>query len=221
MIRLNNIYKRYRHHGSSKWVLNGINLEISPDSKLALIGANGAGKSTLLGLIGGMDQPSRGTISRSCRVSWPLGLAGGFQGSLSGRQNARFVCRVHGVAETMLARHAKFVQEFSELGDAFDHPVKTYSSGMRSRLAFALSLVFDFDMYLVDELTAVGDAAFRVKSKDAFQGLAQRAGLIMVSHDETTLRTFCTEAVWLDRGQIHHFTSVDDALRAYRASRQP
>ncbi|ODV44319.1 polysaccharide/polyol phosphate ABC transporter ATP-binding protein [Cupriavidus sp. UYMMa02A] len=220
MIRLDNVYKRYRYHGGAKWVLNGVNLEISQGAKLALIGANGAGKSTLLGLIGGMDQPSRGTISRGCRVSWPLGLAGGFQGSLSGRQNVRFVCRIHGVAETMLAEHMAFVREFSELGESFDQPVKTYSSGMRSRLAFALSLVFNFDMYLVDELISVGDAAFRVKSRGAFQGLAQRAGLIMVSHDETTLRTFCTEAVWLDRGQIHQFASVDEALHAYRVSRQ-
>jgi len=218
MILLENVYKRYRHSGSAGWVLNGIDLKISRGDKLGLIGSNGAGKSTLLSLIGGMDQPTRGRVSRTCRVSWPLGLTGGFQGSLSGRQNARFVCRVHGIEEGELAEKLANVQEFSGLDEAFDRPVKTYSTGMRSRLAFALSLVFEFEMYLVDELISVGDAAFRTKSKQAFESIADRSGLIMVSHDETTLRTFCTRAVWLNQGRITCFDSVGEAIRAYRAS---
>ncbi|BDB27094.1 ABC transporter ATP-binding protein [Cupriavidus sp. P-10] len=198
-------------------MLKGVTFNIPPRCRLALIGANGAGKSTLLRLVGGIDQPNQGRIVRNCRVSWPLGLSGGFQGSLSGRQNTKFVCRIHGVNGD-LAEKLEFVREFSELNDAFDDPVKTYSSGMRSRLAFAMSLAFDFDTYLVDELTAVGDASFKGKSQKAFEDLADRAGLVMVSHSESTLRNFCQSGVWLHQGRAHWFDSVDDALKAYRES---
>lgn len=219
MIRVRDVYKRYRNHHGSHWVLKGISVDIPPYARIALIGANGAGKSTLLRLIGGIDQPNRGAIERNCRVSWPLGLTGGFQGSLSGRQNTKFVARIHG-AHQQLEDTLAFVRDFSELGDAFDDPVKTYSSGMRSRLAFAMSMAFHFDTYLVDELTAVGDAAFKRKSQKAFQDLAGRAGLVMVSHSESTLRTFCDSAIWLHDGHAHWFDTVDEALARYRESIQ-
>ncbi|SPA01452.1 Polysialic acid transport ATP-binding protein [Cupriavidus taiwanensis] len=217
MIAITDVHKRYRTTRGSKWVLRGVTLRLPQKSRVALIGANGAGKSTLLRLVGGIDQPNRGSIVRNCRVSWPLGLSGGFQGSLSGRQNTKFVCRIHGI-HGALAEKLEFVREFSELHDAFEDPVKTYSSGMRSRLAFAMSLAFDFDTYLVDELTAVGDAAFKRKSQKAFEDLAGRAGLVMVSHSESTLKNFCQSAVWLHQGQAHWFDSVEEALRAYRDS---
>lgn len=217
MIRVRDVHKRYRNHRGSQWVLRGITAEIPAQSRIALIGANGAGKSTLLRLIGGVDQPNQGTVERRCRVSWPLGLTGGFQGSLSGRQNTKFVSRIHGVHET-LQDTLDFVREFSELGAAFDEPVKTYSTGMRSRLAFAMSMAFDFDTYLVDELTAVGDAAFKRKSQKAFEDLAGRAGLIMVSHSASTLKTFCQSAIWLHGGEAHYFDTVDEALARYQES---
>lgn len=219
MIRVHDVYKRYRNHHGSQWVLKGISVDIPAQARIALIGANGAGKSTLLRLIGGIDQPNRGSIQRNCRVSWPLGLTGGFQGSLSGRQNTKFVARIHG-AHRQLEETLEFVRDFSELGEAFDDPVKTYSSGMRSRLAFAMSMAFHFDTYLVDELTAVGDAAFKRKSQKAFQDLAGRAGLVMVSHSESTLRNFCDSAIWLHGGHAHWFDTVDEALARYRESIQ-
>ena len=217
MIEVSDVHKRYRTSHGSKWVLKGVSLKIARHSRVALIGANGAGKSTLLRLVGGIDQPNGGKIVRNCRVSWTLGLSGGFQGSLSGRQNTKFVCRIHGVRDE-LNEKLEFVREFSELNDAFDDPVKTYSSGMRSRLAFALSLAFDFDTYLVDELTSVGDAAFKRKSQKAFEDLVGRAGLVMVSHSESTLKNFCQSAVWLHQGRAHWFDSVEEALREYRGS---
>jgi capsular polysaccharide transport system ATP-binding protein len=217
MISVADVHKRYRSDHGGQWVLKGVSLDIPTYARIALIGANGAGKSTLLRLIGGIDQPSRGRIVRNCRVSWPLGLTGGFQGSLSGRQNTKFVSRIHGV-EDELERTLEFVRDFSELGEAFDDPVKTYSSGMRSRLAFAMSMAFHFDTYLVDELTAVGDAAFKRKSQKAFEDLAGRAGLVMVSHSESTLRTFCESAIWLCDGHAHWFDTVDEALTRYRES---
>lgn len=218
MILLEDVHKRYRtEHGNGRWVLKGINLSIPERCNVGLIGANGAGKSTLLRLIGGIDQPTRGTVVRQSRVSWPLGLAGGLQGSMTGRQNAKFVCRLHG-HEDDIPERLEFIQDFSELGDAFDEPIKSYSSGMGARLRFALSLAFDFDVYLVDELTAVGDAAFKRKARDAFERLADHSGLIMVSHDEKSLMQFCKAGVLLKDGQAEWFDDIRDALSRYRQS---
>lgn len=218
MIVLEDVHKRYRtEHGMGRWVLSGINLSIPSQCNVGLIGANGAGKSTLLSLIGGIDQPTRGRVERRCRVSWPLGLAGGLQGSMSGRQNAKFVCRLFGHDADMAERLA-FIQDFSELGEAFDEPIKRYSSGMGARLRFALSMAFDFEVYLVDELTSVGDAAFRKKAREAFEQLAGRAGLIMVSHDEKTLLQFCKAGILLQGGHAHWYDDIRDALSLYKKS---
>lgn len=218
MIVLKDVAKRYRSAaGPGKWVLEDVTLTIPSRSTVGLVGRNGAGKSTLLRLIGGIDQPTRGSVERRCRVSWPLGFVGGLQGSLTGRQNVKFVCRLHGYEEH-LAEQMEFVREFSELGESFDEPIKTYSSGMSARLKFALSLVFDFEVYLVDELTAVGDAAFRGKSRAAFQELADHAGLIMVSHDERSLKEFCSAGIWLHEGRAYWFDRIDEALACYKES---
>lgn len=218
MIIVDDVYKCYRtSHGAGKWVLQGVSFTIPPKVNVGLVGRNGAGKSTLLRLIGGVDKPSRGRIERRCRVSWPMGFGGGIHGTLSGRQNAKFVCRIHG-HEADIAERIAFVEEFAELGDAFDEPVRTYSSGMRSRLQFALSLAFDFDVYISDEVTAAGDAAFKKKAADAFSKLSDRAGLIMVSHGESTLRQFCTAGIWLHDGRAHWFDDINDALKNYKES---
>lgn len=219
MIRIEDVHKRYKtDHGMGRWVLQGINLTIPANTNVGLIGVNGAGKSTLLRIIGGMDFPNKGRVVRKCRVSWPMGQ-GGLEATLTGRQNAKFVCRVHGHQDDLPDRLA-FVQDFSELGRAFDEPVKTYSSGMRSRLQFALSLAFDFDVYISDEVTAAGDAAFKKKTAAAFKDMAHRAGLIMVAHDENTLKQFCQAGIWIVDGKAHWFDQIDDALKAYRDSIQ-
>jgi capsular polysaccharide transport system ATP-binding protein len=215
MIVVHDVYKRYRtEHGVGKWVLRGVDVTIPPMRNVGLIGPNGAGKSTLLRLIGGVDQPTRGSVQRRCRVSWPVGQ-GGLEGTLTGRQNAKFVCRVHGHQDD-LADRLEFIKDFSELKTAFDEPVKTYSSGMRARLQFALSLAFDFDVYISDEVTATGDAAFRKKAAAAFRSMVNRAGLIMVSHDEATLKQFCESGIWIHEGKAHWFEKLDDALAAYQ-----
>jgi capsular polysaccharide transport system ATP-binding protein len=218
MIVVDDVHKRYRtEHGPGKWVLNGVTFTIPAKLNVGLIGANGAGKSTLLRIIAGVDQPTRGRVDRRCSVSWPMGFGGGLQGSLTGRQNAKFVCRIHGHEEHIPDRLA-FIEDFAQIGDAFDEPVKTYSSGMKSRLQFAFSLAFDFDVYISDEVTAAGDAAFRQKAAAAFKRLADHASLIMVSHGEGTLRQFCQAGIWIRDGKAHWFDQIDDALKAYKDS---
>lgn len=215
MIVVDDVFKHFMtEQGARKWVLKGVNLTIPAQCSVGLVGRNGAGKSTLLSLIGGTDQPTRGTVTRDCRVSFPLGLAGGLQGSLSGRQNTKFVCRMMGRDED-LAQILDGVCDYAELGAAFDEPVNTYSSGMAARLRFAVSLAFDFDVYLVDEVTAVGDAVFKKKSRETFRKLADHAGLIMVSHDDNTLREFCQAGILLHEGRAHWFDSIEDALKKY------
>jgi capsular polysaccharide transport system ATP-binding protein len=218
MIIVDDVYKRYQcDHGTGKWVLQGVTFTIPPKMNVGLIGRNGAGKSTLLNLIGGIDRPTRGRVERRCRVSWPMGFGGGLQGSLTGRQNAKFVCRIHG-HESDLPDRLRQIEDFADLGEEFDAPVKTYSSGMRSRLQFALSLAFDFDVYISDEVTATGDAAFKQKASDAFKRLTDRAGLIMVSHGEGVLKEFCQAGVWLHEGRAYWFDNVADALLEYKKS---
>lgn len=218
MIIVNDVYKRYHTpHGPGKWILRGASFTIPPKINVGMIGANGAGKSTLLRIVAGVDQPTRGHVERHCSVSWPMGFGGGLQGSLTGRQNAKFVCRIHGREEDLADRLA-FIEDFAQIGESFDEPVKTYSSGMKSRIQFALSLAFDFDVYISDEVTAAGDASFRNKAAAAFKNLADHASLIMVSHGEGTLKQFCQAGILIHEGKAHWFDQIDDALKAYKHS---
>lgn len=218
MIVVNDLYKRYlTDHGPGRWVLQGVSFTIPRNVSVGLVGRNGAGKSTLLRLIGGIDHPNRGSITRSCSVSWPMGLVGGLHKTLTGRQNAKFVCRIHGHEEDMEEK-IRFIEDFAEIGEAFDEPVRTYSSGMISRLKFGISLAFDFDVYISDEVTSAGDRAFKKKASQAFRQLVDRAGLIMVSHSEGTLKQFCQAGIWLHEGHAYWFDKLDDALTHYRES---
>jgi capsular polysaccharide transport system ATP-binding protein len=218
MIQIEDVSKRYRTpKGWGKWVLNEINLTIEKGRSVGLIGLNGQGKSTLLRLIAGIDHPSKGFIKSNCRVSWPLGSVGGISGSLTGRQNTTFVCRLFGREADMKDRIA-FVKNFAELGQEFDEPIKNYSSGMKAKLRFAMSLAFDFDVYLVDELISVGDAVFKKKSANAFKELAGSSSVIMASHDDRTLLSYCQSGIWLSDGKAHWFDDIREALKTYRGS---
>ncbi|SEG55130.1 ABC transporter ATP-binding protein [Marinobacterium lutimaris] len=217
MIKVENLYKRYHNHHGSDWVLKDVNIEIPSNVSVGLVGRNGAGKSTLLRLIGGMDSPDRGRIATDSRISWPIGLGGGLQGSMTGRQNVRFVARVHGSRDDIDNIVAR-VEEFAEIGQAFDEPVRSYSSGMRSRLNFGLSLAFDFDVYLSDEATAVGDRAFRAKATKAFSDRIGKASIIMVSHSEGILKDLCQSGIWLNQGQAIWFDDINEAIDAYHQS---
>lgn len=212
MIMFRDVSKTYRVNGRRNTVIDTLNLTLRRGQRLGLLGRNGAGKSTLLRLIGGSLMPDRGTITRIGRVSWPLGFSGAFHAALTGVQNTRFIARIYGVDTDDLV---DFVEDFAELGDFLHMPVETYSSGMKARLAFGVSMGINFDYYLVDEITAVGDAAFRRKCQDVFQQKLAGADLIMVSHSNETIRRFCTTAAILEGGQLSYFDSVDTALEAY------
>lgn len=215
MIEIKNLYKRYHNHHGSDWVLKDISLTIPTGVSVGLIGANGAGKSTLLRLIAGMDTPERGEVIRHSRVSWPVGLSGGMQSNMTGRQNVKFVARVQGSGSEEVKRIIQFVEDFAEIGSAFDEPIRTYSSGMRSRISFGLSLAFDFDVYISDEATAVGDRAFKAKAKDLFQSKVGEASLIMVSHSEGILKDLCQAGLYLKGGKAHWYDDINDAIKAY------
>lgn len=217
MIEVKNLYKRYHGPFGGDWVLKDVNFNIPRGISVGLVGRNGAGKSTLLRLLGGMDMPDKGSIKQNCRVSWPIGLGGGFQGSMTGRQNVKFVARIHG-GNHEIERIIQFVQDFAEIGKAFDQPISTYSSGMRSRLAFGLSLAFDFDVYLSDEATSVGDVAFKEKATQAFRDRIGDASIIMVSHSVGILKDLCQAGIWLHQGQAIWYNKLDDAINDYHNS---
>ena len=209
MIRLENVRKTYHARSGPVRVLRGINLEINKGEKIGIVGRNGAGKSTLIRLISGIEEPTSGTISRTMRISWPLAFTGAFQGTLTGIDNIRFICRIY---DKQFSDVIDFVEDFSQLGRFLREPVKIYSSGMRARLAFAISLMIDFDCYLIDEVVAVGDARFLQKCQDELFVRRVDRALIIVSHDIHYLRDHCKRACVLADGHLHEFENVENAL---------
>ncbi|HWL54749.1 MAG TPA: ABC transporter ATP-binding protein [Chthoniobacteraceae bacterium] len=213
MIQLDAITKEYRQGSIRKRVLDAITHTFEPGCRVGILGANGSGKSTLLRLIAGTELPTRGSIRRTRRVSWRLGLTSGFHGSLSGYENLRFVARIYGENPKGIVR---YVEDFAQLGDAFRYPVKTYSTGMRARLAFALSLALHFDIYLIDETTAVGDPSFQKRCRDELQNRLKTSDIIMVSHSFSTLRQYCTHAAHLSGGRLGPVEPLPEAVRRYQ-----
>lgn len=214
MITLENVTKRYSTRLGSRVVLDQINLTLHPGEKVGILGRNGAGKSTLIRLISGAESPSAGHVYRHMSISWPLAFSGGFQGSLTGLDNLRFICRVY---NTDIEKAISFVEEFTELGIYFREPVKTYSAGMRARLAFALSMAIEFDCYLIDEILAVGDTRFHDKcNQELFEKRKDRS-IILVSHMPTQIRVHCNVFYVLHEGRIERFDDVDKAYKYYLA----
>lgn len=213
MISIEHVSKQYATRHGNVTVLDDISLTVKPGEKIGILGRNGAGKSTFIRLVSGAERPSQGHISRSMSVSWPLAFGGAFQGSLTGLDNLRFICRIYGThAEDKIG----FVKEFSELGRYLLEPVKTYSSGMRARLAFAISMVVEFDCFLIDEIVAVGDARFHEKCNiELFEKRKDRA-LILVSHDPGYIREHCQHAAVLVKGRLTAFDHVDEAFTFYQ-----
>lgn len=210
MIALEGVSKSYRTHAGRRIVLDNVSLCIPPGNGLGVLGANGAGKSTLLRLLAGTEPPDMGRITRGGRsVSFPLGFSGTMHPKLSGQENVRFLARLYGLN----ARHVlSYVEDFAELGEYIRMPVETYSSGMLARLAFGACLAIRFDVYLIDEVTAVGDARFRAKCLEAFRARMTESDVVMASHDYETMRAYCDRAVVLANGRLTVFDDLEAAI---------
>jgi capsular polysaccharide transport system ATP-binding protein len=212
MLTVTNVGKRYPLNGRPRTLFEGLSFELARGGRLALLGRNGQGKSTLIKILGGVVEPSAGSVSWNMSCSWPLGFGGGFQGGMTGIDNIKFVARVYQhPIKGLISR----VDEFAELGDALSMPIKYYSSGMRARLAFGLSLAIEFDCYLVDEIIAVGDASFTQRCEVALFGRDTNRAFVIASHDLEFLRAHCTKAIVIDDGRAKLFDDIDLAIEIY------
>jgi capsular polysaccharide transport system ATP-binding protein len=212
MIHLDHVTKIYETRKGPRTVLDRVDLRVMPGERVGILGRNGAGKSTLIRMISGAEMPTHGRVLRKMNVSWPLAFGGAFQSSLTGMDNLRFVCRIYGADFTAAL---PFVQEFSDLGVYLNEPVKKYSSGMRARLAFAISMAIEFDCFLIDEVVAVGDSRFHERCRhELFERRRDRA-IILVSHEAAYIREHCHRAAVLSAGRLHNFDNVDDAFAYY------
>jgi capsular polysaccharide transport system ATP-binding protein len=215
VFELRNITKSYLTPKGRRHVFRDLSLKIPADKNIGLIGRNGAGKSTLVRLLGGADVPDSGTIATNKSISWPVGLSGGFQGSMTGRENVKFVSRVYGAVGDAMRAKVAYVEDFAEIGSWIDEPVKTYSSGMRSRLAFGLSMAFDFDYYLIDEVMSVGDAHFKRKCADVFEERLQNAKVVLVSHNMSEIQKLCDVVLLVRDGGVQIYDDVAEGIKAY------
>lgn len=216
MICLERVTKSYMTLKGRFVVFRDLSFDIPDGANVGLIGRNGAGKSTLMRLLSAVDLPDSGNIITKGRLSWPVGLKGGMQKNLSGRDNVKFVCRIQGLRGPGMQEKIRYVQEFAELGDYFDQPVSMYSSGMQARLAFGTSMAFDFDYYLIDEVMAVGDAVFKRKSQQVFSERLQRSKIVLVSHNMKFIRRMCDVVIHLDGGKATTYQDVEKGIAAYR-----
>ena len=214
MIRLEGVAMDYPVRGGMRRILDAISFDLHRGEKLGIFGRNGSGKSTLIRLISGAELPSSGTIERTMSVSWPLAFIGAFQGSLTGRDNVRFISRIY---DSDFARNIVAVEEFAELGVYLDEPVKTYSSGMQARLAFALSMIIEFDCFLIDEVGAVGDLRFRLKCEEELFGKRGDRAMIIVSHEVNYIKDHCTRFAILDHGALQLYADYDEAYDRFGA----
>lgn len=216
MIHFENVSKYYPTKQGRSYVFKDVNLILPTDRNIAILGPNGVGKSTLIKMLGGADFPSRGSITSEQRISWPLGLQGGLQGSMSARENVRFVARINGFRNTKPVEQQ--VADFAQIGNYFDEPVKTYSNGMRSKITFGLAMAFElnFDVLLIDELTAVGDAAFKAKSKKLLLEKYEDTKLIMVNHSMNELKQFCQAGVVIKNQSLCYYPELEMAIEDYK-----
>lgn len=215
MISLNNVTKYFLTKSGKQFILKNVTMTIPSAKNIGILGRNGAGKSTFMRMLGQIEFPNSGVISSPNTFSWPLGLRGGFVGNMTGKENVKFVCRLYGKNRSEIRQILDYVYDFSELGKYFDMPIKTYSSGMKSRLSFGLSLSFDFDYMIIDETLSVGDARFRKKSKESLMKKIETCNVLLVSHDMKTLRDICDVGIVVDGGQIRYYDNINDAIEQY------
>jgi capsular polysaccharide transport system ATP-binding protein len=214
MIIFDKVAKTYHSRGLTKRIYSNLSFQIAPGESIGICGANGAGKSTLLRMIAGVEYPTEGRITRTMSTSWPIGFTSCFQSSVTGADNVRFIARIYNQDERAML---DYVEDFAQLGAYLDQPVETYSSGMVARLAFGTSLAISFDCYLVDEVTAAGDARFRRKCDEALLERRNNSSLIMISHDPYTLEHYCKKGAVVYGGTLTFFDTITEACEVHHA----
>jgi capsular polysaccharide transport system ATP-binding protein len=217
MIRLEKVSKCYPTINGLHYVLRDATIEIPARAQVGVLGRNGAGKSTLMRMLAGVDVPNSGRIIKWGSVSWPLGIASGVQGQMTGRENTRFACRIQGLHYDEMAPIIDFVQSFAEIGDYFDMPARVYSSGMKARLGFGITMAFDFDFYIIDELTAVGDMSFKDKARKIFQEKRRKAGFVRASHSFAEIRAECSSGLVIHDARLEYFPDIEEAIARYES----
>jgi len=216
ILELKNISKSFTIKGKKNIILNEFDLTLQKNDSLGVVGRNGAGKSTFLGLVSGIIYPDTGTIKRFGSISWPIGRINCFQGSLTGKQNCYFICKIYyGEDKDKIKKTLQKIESFADIGSFFDKPVKSYSAGMRSRLIFGVSLFIKFDIYLIDEITAAGDQQFRKKAYQAFLELKESSTIIMVSHNLNEIKKSCNKLIWIKDGNPVFYNNVEKGINDY------
>ncbi|MDB5972491.1 MAG: transporter ATP-binding protein [Hydrocarboniphaga sp.] len=218
MIVVDGITKSYPLLGFRRhYVFRDLHMTIPDKRSVGIVGRNGSGKTTFLRLIGGVDQPDRGrvTITNEGTISPPLGVSTGTAGNITGRANAKFVCRIHGDDDYTMRLRLEWIERFAEIGEFFDLPLSFYSGGMRSRLTFGIAMAFDYDYYLIDELSSAGDQVFRSKASRTFRAKRGKAAVIMISHNLRSLQEECDSGIYVRKGEALWFDDIRDALKLY------
>ncbi len=216
VIELKNVTKYFHTHEGRKYILKEVSLTL-PDLNIGIMGRNGSGKSTLMRMLGKIEFPNRGKIISPNSFSWPLALSGGFVGTMTGKANIKFVCRLYGKSKTETKEILAFVEDFTELNEYFYMPIKTYSAGMKARLGFGLSLAFDFDYLLIDETLSVGDVNFRNKAYNALKKKIENCHVLLVSHHMKMLREICQAGILVNEGELYYYEKIDDAIAHYQS----
>jgi len=214
MIELRNVTKYFRTEEGRKYILDDVTMTL-PDGNIGILGRNGAGKSTLIRMLGKIEFPQKGRIASAQSFSWPLALSAGFVGNMTGKANVKFICNLYNKSPEETREIIRFVDEFSELGEYFTMPIRTYSSGMRGRLNFGTSLAFDFDYLLIDEALSTGDASFQEKAKEMLDKKVNQSNILLVSHSMPTLKEMCHIGLLVHEGKLHYFDHIDDAVEMY------
>jgi capsular polysaccharide transport system ATP-binding protein len=212
MLTVRGLTKQYPLEGRPRVLFRDLSFTLPRNGRLAVMGRNGQGKSTLIKMLGGVIEPTAGDVNWSMSCSWPMGFGGAFQGGMSGLDNIRFLARIYRRSAKDLIEK---VDDFAQLGKSLSMPVKYYSSGMRARLAFGLSLAIEFDCYLIDEIFAVGDALFSKKCEEALFNIRGDRAYIIASHDLNFLRSTCDRGVVIDDGRAKLFDDIDTAVDIY------
>jgi capsular polysaccharide transport system ATP-binding protein len=214
MIELKNVTKYFQTNNGKKYILKDVNM-VLPDVNIGILGRNGAGKSTLMRMLGKIEFPNHGQIASANSFSWPLGLAGGFVSNMTAKANVKFVCGLYGKSASQTRKIIASVREFSELGDYFDMPMKTYSSGMRGRVGFGLSLAFDFETMIIDETLSTGDESFKQKAQDALKKKIKNCHILLVSHSMKTLSEMCEAGLLIHEGELYYYDDIDEGIKHY------